>query len=345
MTGPMTEPTNQPQPLLASFDAILSDLDGVVYAGPDPIDGAVESLNRAQREGLKVAYVTNNASRSVQTVADHLNDLGLRTDAHHVVSSAQAAAQLARERLGEGAPVQICGAQALADCAREEGLSVVGPRQGARAVLQGFNPEITWHDLAEAAYALADPEVEWIASNTDLTIPKERGIAPGNGTLVAAVATASRREPRVAGKPHAPIFEAIIQRLGVSRPVVIGDRLDTDILGAQAAGLPSIAVMTGVQTLEEILNARTAERPSMVIGTLRELFEDYAQPTVELTGEGDQAKARAEIPGVAVAHADRQTVTVEGSPEDLCAWRAACAAWWAAHPDAPQSTTAEIRWT
>ena len=83
--------------LLASFDAILSDLDGVVYAGPDPIPGAVPALNRAQREGVAVAYVTNNASRSVGTVAEHLNALGLHTDAEHVVSSAQAAARLAAD--------------------------------------------------------------------------------------------------------------------------------------------------------------------------------------------------------------------------------------------------------
>ena len=326
--------------LLDSCDAILSDLDGVVYRGPDPIDGAVESLNRAETEGVEVAYVTNNASRSVETVAAHLQRLGLRTDSEHVVSSAQAAAQLAVQRLGAGASVQICGSAALADCARAEGLNVVAPGKGARAVLQGFNPQLSWGDLAEAAYALADPEVLWIASNTDLTIPQDRGIAPGNGTLVGAVATATGRDPLVAGKPNAPIFTTIIERLGVSAPVVLGDRLDTDILGASCAGLPSIAVMTGVQT--EVLNAPTDQRPAYVLSTLQELFEDYEVPQVTEQAEGAFV---ARLGEAVEARAEGESITVCAPRESRLGWRAAMAAWWAAHPQEEQATHARIQWS
>lgn len=391
--------------LLDAFDAVLSDLDGVVYAGPHAIPGAVESLNRASAQGVAVAYVTNNASRSVQTVAEHLRELGLDTDAEHVVSSAQAAADLARRaletrsagstsghnvpgsgsaggaELGEGpespekagsaagtsgvtggsgrAPrVQICGAVALADCARDAGLTVVAPGEDPDAVLQGFNPTMTWEDLAEAAYALADPHVLWVASNTDLTIPKERGIAPGNGTLVAAVATATRRTPLVAGKPEAAIFHTVIQRLGVSRPVVVGDRLDTDILGATRAGLPGIAVMTGVQTWEDLLNARTEERPAYVLPDLTGLFRPY--PRIEVTeaahgteailhpagettgGEGAQDGPAAQTLVRAVAQGD--AVRIHAPEGSVDGWRAGMAAWWAAHPQQDVPTAAEIVW-
>lgn len=325
--------------LLASFDAILSDLDGVVYAGPDPIPGAVPALNRAQREGAAVAYVTNNASRSVGTVAEHLNVLGLHTDAEHVVSSAQAAARLAADRLGAGAPVQICGAEALADCARDAGLRVVAPGEEPRAVLQGFEPTLRWQDLAEAAYTLADEQVLWIASNTDLTIPKERGIAPGNGTLVRAVATATRREPLVAGKPGAAIFHTIVERLDVRRPLVVGDRLDTDILGAHRADLPSAAVMTGVQTWEDVLRAPADQRPDHLLADLGELFEDYAAPRVNADG----GEARAELHGI-TAQADAAGVTVRGDGPEVLRWRVACAAWWAVHPRAEEPTEPELRW-
>lgn len=328
--------------LISRYDAILSDLDGVVYAGPDPIDGAVESLNRAVSDGAAVAYVTNNASRSVEAVAEHLNSLGLSTDGEHVVSAAQSAAQLALDHVSEGARVGICGSEALADCARDVGLTVVGLDESPQAVLQGFDPGLGWQDLANASYALADPDVVWVVSNTDMTIPKERGIAPGNGTLVRAVSVATRREPLIAGKPGATIFQTIIDRLGVDSPVVVGDRLDTDIYGAHQAGVPSIAVMTGVQSMEDVLNARSPERPTFVLGNLRDIFDEYRAPTVqESCGE-----AVAEIPDVARATADASTVRVESTEgaEELLVWRTAFSAWWAAHPDADVATDAEVHW-
>ncbi|WP_035810125.1 HAD-IIA family hydrolase [Curtobacterium sp. S6] len=326
--------------LISSYDAILSDLDGVVYAGPDPIDGAVESLNKASETGVAVAYVTNNASRSVQTVADHLSSLGLSVDADHVVSAAQSAARLAADQLGAGAPVAICGSQALAECAREVGLRVVGFDESPRAVLQGFDPGLGWQDLAEASYTLANPSIRWIVSNTDLTIPKERGIAPGNGTLVNAVAAATGRAPEIAGKPGAAIFRTIMARLGVSDPVVVGDRLDTDILGANNAQLPSIAVMTGVQTWADIVNARTDERPTYVVGNLRELFDPYDQPRLdEVDGQ-----VTAVIPDLVTAtvQEDRVRIDAHESATETLIGRTAAAAWWAAHPETEEATSARM---
>ena len=179
-----------------------------------------------------------------------------------------------------------------------------------RALTLYLEPTLRWQDLAEAAYTLADEQVLWIASNTDLTIPKERGIAPGNGTLVRAVATATRREPLVAGKPGAAIFHTIVERLDVRRPLVVGDRLDTDILGAHRADLPSAAVMTGVQTWEDVLRAPADQRPDHLLADLGELFEDYAAPRVNADG----GEARAELHGItAQAESASRQVTSENS--------------------------------
>lgn len=328
------------EPLLDRFDAVLSDLDGVVYAGDHAVPGAPENLRRATGQGVPVVYVTNNASRSVDTVAEHLTELGIPTGPHAVVSSAQAGAALLAERLPGGTPVLVTGAQALVDVVAAAGLRPVRTQAEApRAVIQGIDPQLRWTELAEASYTLADPDVLWVATNTDLTIPKERGMAPGNGALVAAVAAATGRTPEVAGKPEAPIFRTAAERVGSTRPVVVGDRLDTDVLGGNRAGFATVAVLTGVDTLESILAARTAERPAYVVADLDGLFQPY--PEVEVAaGVGEQRAGC----GSATAKTDGTVLRVHGSPEDLDAWRAACAAWWAAHPDTDAPLAPRLEW-
>lgn len=327
-------------PLISRFDALLCDLDGVVYRGDHAIPGGPESLKRARESGVPVLYVTNNASRSPAVVAEQISRLGAPAQESDVVGSAQVAAKLLAERLEPGTPVLITGARALAREISAVGLTPVRSQvERPRAVVQGFDPEITWQQLAEAAYTLADPSVLWWATNTDRTIPKERGIAPGNGTLVAAVAAAAGREPVVAGKPQAPIFEEAARRAGARRPAVVGDRLDTDIRGAHNAGMPGIEVLTGVDTPETVLRACEHERPAYLIATLRELFEPYPDPAVDDREDGARA-----VCGDAVAVASRETLTVTGDAENLNAWRAACAAWWAVHPRAEEPTTPQLRW-
>ncbi|MDO4919873.1 HAD-IIA family hydrolase [Kocuria sp.] len=326
--------------LVERFDALLCDLDGVVYAGPTAIDGAPESLERVRATGRAVVYVTNNASRPPAAVAEHISSLGASTKASDVVSSAQAAASLLAERLEVGAPVLVTGATALADEIRAVGLVPVRSQdEKPRAVVQGFDPRLGWEDLAEAAYTLADESVLWCATNTDRTIPRERGIAPGNGTLIAAVAAAAGRQPLVAGKPEAPIFHRAAERVCAHRPVVVGDRLDTDILGAHNAGMESIEVLTGVDTPASVLGACTAQRPTYLLGSLRELFEPYPEIAAGTAENGFHAEcggARAEVAG--------DVVRVAAERDALDGWRAACAAWWAAHPDETEATSPEVRW-
>lgn len=322
--------------LISRFDALLADLDGVVYAGPQAIPGAVESLRRLEGMGVSLGYVTNNASRSPAEVAQHLRDLGAPAEEQQVVSSPQAAGELLASLLPAGARVLITGGEALAREIELAGLVPVRTEaEDPVAVVQGFHPDLGWKDLAEASYVVAAGAL-WVATNTDMSIPQARGIAPGNGTLVAAVAAATGRQPLVAGKPEAPLFHAAAKRLAADRPLVVGDRLDTDILGGNNAGFATVAVLTGVDTRETILAARTMERPTFLINDLTDLYRPY--PAVEPDAEGGYRC------GQATALVQGTTVHVSGDPADLDSWRAACAAWWAANPETANALAPGLEW-
>src|SRR5690606_32521508 len=269
----------QPTPL-DGVDVVLADLDGVVYAGPGAIPHAVESLNRAESEGRKVGYITNNASRTDASVAQHLAELGLHTVADDVVTSPQAAVALLEQRVPAGSTILVVGGDGLVTELQKAGYVVTRSADDApAAVLQGFNPDVAWTDLAEAAFALKTPEDEggipWIATNTDWTIPRERGDAPGNGTLVSAVHTSVGRLATVAGKPEEPIFEGALDRFGAAKPVFIGDRLDTDVLAAGRAGIETVLVLTGIDRPKHVLAALEGSRPTFILSDLRELHEPY----------------------------------------------------------------------
>ncbi|WP_243077258.1 HAD-IIA family hydrolase [Microbacterium sp. SS28] len=269
---------------LDDVDVVLADLDGVVYAGAGALPHAVESLNRA-REGRRLGYVTNNASRTDASVAAHLSELGLETAASEVVTSPQAAMRLLVDLVPAGATVLVVGGEGLVSEVEKAGFTVTrSADDGPAAVVQGFAPEVGWLQLAEAAYALKLPEDEggipWIATNTDWTIPQARGIAPGNGTLVSAVHTAVGRLATVAGKPETPIFDEAVARFGAANPLFLGDRLDTDILGANRAGLPSAIVLTGIDRPKHILAASADSQPTYLLSDLRELHEPYPEAHV-----------------------------------------------------------------
>ena len=245
--------------LAAAHDAILADLDGTLYRGAEAIPGAAEALASA---GLTTVYVTNNASRSPEKTAVHLRELGFDADAGHVMTSAQAAVRMLGERIHAGARVLVVGHPSFAELATRAGFEVVASADDApEAVLQGLSRELTWAELAEGCLALRTG-VPWIASNTDATLPTERGLLPGNGSLVAALETATDRRPEVAGKPAPGVLRLAAEMVGSERPLVVGDRLDTDIEGGVAAGMPVLMVLTGVSTVADLLVAKPYRRPT-----------------------------------------------------------------------------------
>lgn len=308
------------RPLHEVYDVALLDLDGVVYVGPDAVPHAREALESAAERGMGIAYLTNNASRRPEDVATHLRDLGMPvsgTDA--VVTSAQAVARLIVDDVGVGSEVLVAGGVGLRHCLEEVGLvPVAGLTDGVRAVVQGFSPDLTWADLAEASYAV-HAGVPWYASNTDLTFPSARGTAPGNGSMVQAVANATGRRPRVAGKPERALFDETLERLRPTAPLMVGDRIDTDIDGAAAAGIDSLAVLTGVSSLQTLAETTGTSRPTFVAPDLRGLLT--AHPPVEV--EADRARCA----DVAVRHR-AGALDWDGSGDPLHVVRAAIGLAW-----------------
>lgn len=275
------------QRLVDGYDGLLLDLDGVVYIGPDAVPGAAPALNLAAEMGLARAYVTNNAARPAVDVSEHLMALGVRAAPEDVVTSAQVAASIVRERHGTEARVLCVGGPGIAIAVRAEGMSVAeSALDNPDAVVQGFGPDVGWRDLAEASYAI-QAGAEWVATNTDLTIPQPRGLAPGCGSMVNAVRQAVDIDPIVAGKPQPVVFVQAAARVGSLRPLVVGDRLDTDIQGAVAAGFDSLMVLTGVHGVSELLAAPHFRRPTHVAADLGSLY----RPLVVAEVDGDQAGA------------------------------------------------------
>ena len=306
--------------LVDGYDSLLLDLDGVVYLGSQAVSHAIESINAAQRQGLKIGYVTNNASRKPETIASQLADFGLMVQPDEVVGSARAAVKMLSERISMGAKVLVVGGEGLTSEVEAVGFEVVYTASDQpSAVIQGFSPEVGWKHLAEAAYAIQGGAI-WIATNQDWTIPREGGIAPGNGTLVSAVHTAVGILPDFAGKPSRPIFESAISQLNISRPLMIGDRLDTDIRGGVAFGIDTACVLTGVASRKDLIGARAEDRPTYILEDLRQLFEPY--PQVKATKRGVKlGKTEVELIG------NKVLVTV-GDPKSLEALRAACSLIW-----------------
>lgn len=254
--------------LVDDYDLLLLDLDGTVYRGAAPIPGAVEAL--AQTTGARM-FVTNNASRRASEVADKLRGMGVAARPDQVMTSAQAAAGLLAQQIPTGSAVLVLGAPALADEVRDVGLEPVERAdQDPVAVVQGFDPELGWRRLAEGALAVRGGAL-WVASNVDSTLPSERGLLPGNGSLVAVLRTATGQEPLVAGKPSATIMDQAVRRAGAARPLAVGDRLDTDIAGAVAAGVDALLVLTGVSSAAEVLRAGARYRPRYIAADMSAL--------------------------------------------------------------------------
>lgn len=269
------------RPLSEVYDLAMLDLDGVVYVGPDAVPGAVDALVGARASGVQLAYITNNASRTASDVAAHLRDLRLPevTDAD-VVTSAQAVAHLVADALPTGSSVLVVGGEGLRQPLEERGLRCVSTLdEQPLAVVQGFHPDVSWTHLAEAAYAI-ESGIPWFASNTDMTIPTARGVAPGNGSLVQAVTNATGVRPTVAGKPEAALFRETLERFSAERPLMVGDRLDTDIDGALGVGIDTLFVLTGVNDLQDVIDADIGHRPTFISHDLGGLNEVH--PPVEI---------------------------------------------------------------
>lgn len=309
-------------PLARIHDVALLDLDGVVYLGAKPVHGAPAHLARASDAGIRLGFVTNNASRSPEAVAHLLAGMGVPARPDQVVTSAQAAVAVLVTRLPPAARVLVVGAPALTDQVRQHGLTPVSTTDDGGdpvvAVVQGFDPDTGWRDLAAATRAVR-AGAWWVACNTDMTVPSVDGPLPGNGSLVEVVRRATGMTPTVTGKPEPAMHAECVRRLHARRPLVVGDRLDTDIEGASRVGCSSLLVLTGVSTPADLLCAVPRHRPTYLAADLAGLI--YEHPPVVADQDGTHCRSW-------TAARDGSVVVLSGGGDHMDALRALAAAAW-----------------
>jgi glycerol 3-phosphatase-2 len=312
-----------PAPLSQVYDVALLDLDGVVYLGAAAVPGAPQALAKAADCGMRLAFVTNNSSRTPSAIAAQLAGFGVPARAGDVVTSAQAAATLLAGRLAPGSAVLVVGGTGLRIAVRERGFRpVTVALERPAAVVQGYAPSVSYSLLSEGALAV-QAGAWYVASNADATMPTRRGRQPGNGALCQVIAYSTGQQPVVAGKPEPPLHAEALARTGAQRPLVVGDRLDTDVEGAVRVGAPSLLVLTGVTRPADVVLAAPHQRPSYLAADLTGLLEPH--PPVA----ADQGTFRC---GGWTAHRERADgpITLEGSGDWVDGLRALCAAAWSA---------------
>jgi glycerol-1-phosphatase len=312
-------PRGSAEPLDTIYDVGLLDLDGVVYLSGTAIPGAAEALRKADAAGMRLAYVTNNAFRTPAAIAALLTSFGVPAAQEDVVTSAQAAARLLAERLPAGAPVLVIGGSGLRMALRERGLRPVSTAADhPLAVVQGYSPDVSYSMLAEGSLAVAAGAL-FVGSNGDLTLPSRRGRQPGNGSLLQVIATATGVHPVVAGKPEPPLHNESVLRTGARHPLIVGDRLDTDIEAAHRVDADSMLVLTGVTGPAEAVLAPPSQRPTYLAEDLAGLLEPHPGIT-----EKDGAYGC----GGWTARLDGDRLELTGDGERIDGLRALCAAAW-----------------
>lgn len=319
----MTRLKGAPEALASAYDLALLDLDGVVYLLHEPIPEAAATL--AALPGLECdpVFVTNNASRSPETVAEALRGMNIPAEADQVLTSAQVVAEALRERLGEGALILVAGSDALRRAVEGQGLVPTSDPVAAQGIAYGMIPTMTWRDLADVTIAARTGAV-WAATNVDATLPTPDGPLPGTGAIAGAIATALGRGPDiVAGKPQPGIYRAAMARKPNGRAIMVGDRPDSDIAGANRAGIDSLLVFTGVVSPRLALRLPPEERPTYLGWSLAALTEPHPEP------DWNDAVDRIDCGGWTAALEDGKIV-LSGQGDELDAWRALCELSWAA---------------
>lgn len=272
------------KPLVETADVLLIDLDGVCYAGTRDIPHAAAGLAAARESGVKFQFLTNNASRTPEQVAEKLKGHGIAADPTEVMTAAMDAVEILTQKIEPESKVLVIGTQALIDTVAKAGFEVVSKAsEQPVAVIQGYGPEVGWRQLSEAAYAISAGAL-FMATNLDATLPTEDGFALGNGSLVAAVEHATGQKPFAGGKPFAGIYRKAAAHAGATKPLAVGDRLDTDIAGAVAADMLSLHVLTGVSDAKAVALAYPDRRPSYLGLDLTDLMRVHPGPVHQPTG-------------------------------------------------------------
>lgn len=236
-------------PLIDAYDTILLDLDGCVWVGSNPTRGAAEAVAALRGAGKRLAFVTNDSRHSPEDYVRKLWSLGIQASLDEVVTVGAAVQHVLAER-APGAPVYVIGSSAIYRHVTDAGQRIVNgtPRAAeAEIVVFAAHDELDFSDMRGAVQAVLGG-AEVIATDRDGSYPSELGMAPGTGAFLVALEYATGVTGRVVGKPEPQLFETALDRIGDGRALVIGDRLESDLAGAAAAGLDAAIVLSGVAT-------------------------------------------------------------------------------------------------
>lgn len=254
--------------LADAYDAFLFDLDGVLYRGSEVVPGAPESVARLRATGKRVAFVTNNSGRTPKAVATHLTGVGIRAEAEEVMTSALVTAErLAARGVSEAF---VVGEEGILKALRDAGIAIAhSDAERTPVVVVGWDRQANYEKLRRASI-LVERGAALVATNADASYPSVDGNWPGAGALLAVIETTTGARAEVFGKPNAPIMQGALDRAGGGRPLVIGDRLDTDIAAAAGLGWDSLLVLTGISRLDDVAASPIA--PTFVAEDLSVLF-------------------------------------------------------------------------
>jgi 4-nitrophenyl phosphatase len=239
---------------LRALRAFLIDLDGVVYTGSTPIEGAREFFQFLTGTGRRFQCITNNSTLTAEQFAAKLRAMHVDVRPDQVLTSPHATAVALRERLAPGARIMAIGEEGLVRALMDEGFKLVAERPDA--VVCGMDRQLTYERLKAACLAVR-AGAPFVATNPDFSLPTEQGFLPGNGATLAYIQTATGVPPAVIGKPEATMLEVAMRLLGVTpdETAIVGDSLLTDMLAGQRAGVTKILVLTGVATLDDLPGA------------------------------------------------------------------------------------------
>ncbi|MEW6870452.1 HAD-IIA family hydrolase [Trueperella pyogenes] len=250
------------KPLSVAYDYLFLDLDGVCYRGSLPVANAAEGLSQARSAGSGAAFITNNSMASPPNVVKKLHSVGIDAVSDEIYTSSRTGVAQLLEHIEPGSKVLPLGTEGLLYELERVDLEVVhSADENPDAVIQGLSTNLSWQELSEAALAIRSGAL-YVATNLDATLPLERGEYLGCGSMVAAVVHATGIQPLSSGKPAPDMYRLAMADTGAHNPLCVGDRLNTDIAGANAAGLPSLHVLTGVSQARDIMLAADNERPT-----------------------------------------------------------------------------------
>ncbi|USS41782.1 HAD-IIA family hydrolase [Thermococcus aggregans] len=252
---------------------IIFDMDGVIYRGNEPIEGAKEVIEFLKSQKVPFIFLTNNSTRNARMYKEKLEKMGIEVEENQIITSGYATARYLEKHFEKG-NVFVIGGKGLLEEIKAIGWPVISLEEAKEKwreinyVVVGLDPQLTYEKLKYGCLAIRNG-AHFIGTNPDTTYPSEEGILPGAGAIIAALKTATEKEPLIIGKPNKPVFEVVKEKLNADEIWVVGDRLDTDMAFAKKINAKAIMVLTGVNTLKDV--EKSEIKPDVVMPSIKGL--------------------------------------------------------------------------